>query len=282
MALIDKVRAITKSTSTETSDAQLVYFAQAGANYVIMSIPKSMLWWLAEDGSNITDGNGQAASADVILEVRRNGIPCEIVSSDMSYQLSYSGSLFEATAFFPKYYARTGKVYIKPDPTALAVGVITKVIPPTIAVATDWNTGIYRQIENLVILYAAAMDFMALANYFSREATDTIGSATGDYYDAMEKAELLIDGTVTDKNAQEWIDDEDSEMVQAVIQTAYQEVQRALAALSSNKDYSSEAQAYLLKSKQYFEMAQVELGNYIRSNPQMMMRQMAREEREEQ
>lgn len=269
--LLSKVRGITKSTTSETTDNQVVNFLNAGSNFTVMSMPKNILWFLASNGSAITDGNGQAVSEDVIFEVKRNGITCDKVPTEIAYQSGYSGSLFEATAFFPKYYIRAGRVYIKPDPSVSAQGIVTTVSPPTIDSSTDSDSITYSQIENIIINYAAALDFTALANYYSRQVTDNID--TGDARDALDKAKLLIDGTETTNNAQDWIDAEDSEMTVAVVQTAQQEVQRAIAEINTGKDYTEEAKAYFAKADFYFKLAQQELSNYVNSNPEIMAMQ---------
>jgi len=276
--LVDKVRAITKSTITETSTDNIVSFLNAGSKFTVMSIPKNILWFLVADGTDITDGNGQTVSADVIFEVRRNNIVCDKIETELAHQVSYVGSLYEATSFFPKYYIRSGKVYIKPDPTVSAVGVISTVTPPIITDTTDSDSITYSQIENIIILYASALDFTALANHFSRQTTSIMATG-GAAKDALEKAQKLIDdqsgvgGDSLSKSAQGWITEDDSEMTQVTVQAAAQEVQRAIAEMESGKEYSQEAQMYFQKADQYFKMAQIELNNYINSNPEIMAMQ---------
>ena len=53
--------------------------------------------------------------------------------------------------------------------------------------------------------------------------------------DAISKAENLVDGSVTTNNVQEWLDDEDSEMSQATIGAARQELERASQEISKER-----------------------------------------------
>lgn len=277
--MLDKLKAITKVTSTEVTDKQLIYSLNAGSKYVVESIPKHMVAFLASAGANITDGSGQTVNKHIV-EVRRNGITCMFVPLEQSYFLSYSGSLYEASSFYPKYFIRDGKVYIKPDPTASAVGVVSTITPPVITATTDSDTINYSHLENIILLYASALTFTELASYFSRQASD-ISVSGGDARDALDKAKNLIDGTETTDNAQDFIDKEDSEMVVATIQTAQQEVQRALAEMKTGQEYSEEAKNWYLKANDYFKLAGAELAGYINTDPSIMQTQIEAQARQQ-
>jgi len=266
--MLDKLKSITKVTSTEITDTQLVYNLNAGSKYTIGSIPKHMVAFLASAGTNITDGSGQSVNKD-IADVRRNDITCAFAQIELSYYLSYSDSIYKASAFFPKYFIRDGKVYIKPDPTTSEVGVISTITPPVITSTTDSDTINYSHLENIILLYASALTFTELASYFSRQATDLPASG-GDSRDALDKAKNLIDGTETTDNAEDFIDKQDSEMVAATIQTAQQEVQRALAEMRTGQVYSEEAKSWYLKANDYFKLASAELSAYISTDPSIM------------
>lgn len=69
--------------------------------------------------------------------------------------------------------------------------------------------------------------------------------------DALSKAQELIDGSVTTNNAQEWLNDEDAEMVASTVNVANIEINRAQAAISRiNQDiskYQNDIQNYASK-----------------------------------
>ena len=177
-ALISRVRAITGSTTTQSTDANLVDFVEAGVKFVYTSIPKDLLWQFASDGANIVDSSGQSPYSDTILGVRRNSIECDqIPLSDAYAQISTYSTLTykEATAIFPVYYLQAGKVYIKPDPDASNVGVVTSLALPTVTTTTSdtWSLAI---IDVHIINYASALDYKACASYWRKQSESTVGT----------------------------------------------------------------------------------------------------------
>lgn len=275
MNLLNRLRAITKSTTTEITDDDCVSFLQAGMTYTVSSIPNELLRFLADDSSDITDDNGYTIqNTDSILEVRRNNVLCDIVPPELSYQTTYSGSLYKATKFFPKYFAIGNKLYIKPAPTTVEVGVVFSVTIPTIDSTTGSTALAYENITHIVVDYAAALSFTALANYYAGLNVDNVTSGNAD--DALDKAQKLIDdqsgvgGDSLSKSVQGWITSEDADMAVVAINAAQQEVQRAIAEMNKGKEYSAEAQMYFGKANEYFKLAQLELSNYINSNPAIM------------
>jgi hypothetical protein len=68
---------------------------------------------------------------------------------------SSTTSLFNSTSLFPKYYIRTGKVFIKPAPTASATGIVTKIDYSDISDDTEF--------DNIIVHYATAMEFSKLS-----------------------------------------------------------------------------------------------------------------------
>ena len=68
---------------------------------------------------------------------------------------STTTSLFNSTSLFPKYYIRTGTIFIKPAPTASAVGIVTKIDYSDIADDTEF--------DNIIVQYATAMEFAKLS-----------------------------------------------------------------------------------------------------------------------
>lgn len=138
-----------------------------------------MLWYAAGDTS-VSDGNGIAINSPVILEVRRGDKGAKEISARDAYtQGSGYTSLYKASNLFPVFYRRSGRIYIKPDPSSIGSdtnkGTITYVkIPTTItASSTTWTIG---PIEQPAITFAASLDSGALASYYSRKATSNIAT----------------------------------------------------------------------------------------------------------
>ena len=176
--LVSRVRAITGSTTTQTSNAQVSDFLLAGVKFVYSSIPKELMWPFATDGANINNGSGQAVTSDTILGVRREGLECrEIPLADAYAQESaYSGLTIKTlTATFPGYYIRAGTLYIKPDPDASNTGVITRLALPTIDADTEdsWTLAV---LDSPIIQYASCFDFKGCASYWRKQAESAIGT----------------------------------------------------------------------------------------------------------
>ena len=283
--LLSKVRDVTKSTLTETPDIAVGQFLQSAANFVVASIPKELLRFLGADGSAITDDNGQAVTnVDEVLQVRRKDIICDEVPASLSNQLDIPGSIYVPTTYFPVYFVRGGLIFIKPAPTAGSPGLVTTIKAPTINETTTDTAITYRHIESPILNYARALDFTALANYYSNLKTATLGSSGGST-DALAKAEALIDtqsgvgGDPLGKSVQSWITAEDAEMAVTTIQAAAQEVQRAMAEISKGKEYDSQVQLFFQKADAYFKQAQLEIANFINANSKIIkMKQQASQE----
>jgi len=77
--------------------------------------------------------------------------------------------------------------------------------------------------------------------------------------DALLKAEQLIDGSVTTNNAQEWLDDEDSEMTSATIGVANSEINRAQGQIQKEKN---KLEDFSTKVGQKFNKYQNDISNY--------------------
>ena len=77
--------------------------------------------------------------------------------------------------------------------------------------------------------------------------------------DALTKAQELIDGSVTTNNAQEWLDDEDSEMAAATIGVANAEIGRAQSTIQKEK---TKLEEFSSKVSQNLSKYQNDVGNY--------------------
>lgn len=196
MKLWEKVNNI---TGNDTKARYLVEYVNAGAKFILASLPEKFLWTIASEvevtgwnsaGTDIL-GNGSSLAYDKILAVYRydNGKKriAEEAPDNSIHIFDEASSLLTATEMFPKYYKLSGKIYIKPDPdynssdatktyTPLGgssttvnagtgdKGVIVYSAPPIIDENTDdW---ILTEYENIAILYACSLDYMRLSAYY--------------------------------------------------------------------------------------------------------------------
>ena len=299
--LVAKTRAITQSTTNETSNAQVIEFLSDGASYLISHVPKELLRAYASETTGATSSTGIAYGNNTVLGVRRGSYECEQVDKmDAGWLESGSGSYMVPTAAFPKYYDRAGSIYIKPNPSSTAIGYASLITVPTL---TSASATIFGNLEHIVVNRASGYDFKALGSYYSEKGSSAIGSAvTGissaftnftstlpddwDYTlvvtnieDALTQAQNLIDGTVTTNNAVDWLDDEDVEMVQGIVGTASQEINRAVQEINKIRLYieneTAERGADLAKAKTYLEEVTARLNQaqnglaYIQKAQQM-------------
>jgi hypothetical protein len=127
-----------------------------------------------------------------------------------------ASSLLSATEMFPKFYKLSGKIFIKPDPdynatasqktytplggssTNIAAkagdkGVIVYSAPPIIDENTD--SWILTEYENIVIFYAASLDFFRLASTYrdlcKTEVDKVVGTVLTNYSNALPTFEPL-------------------------------------------------------------------------------------------
>jgi len=125
MKLWEKVNNITGNASKARF---LVEHLNAGAKFIVSSLPEKFLWSIASEveingfdsaGANIV-GNGSDLAYDKILAVYRNdGTKKRIAQEipDIAIHLTDEpDSIQFPTKMFPKYYKLSGKIYIKPDP----------------------------------------------------------------------------------------------------------------------------------------------------------------------
>ena len=147
--LINKVRAITGSSSTISSGTQVMGYLESGAKYVLRSLPRGLLTE-ATTITSVTDSNGVELEKEWVFSVARNNFPAVEQRYEESYAyyttaLTTDGSVqswFQATTIFPKYYwgpsTKIGKValFVKPDPTTAASAKIVHVETPKLTTAT--------------------------------------------------------------------------------------------------------------------------------------------------
>ena len=125
MKLWEKVNNITGNSSKARF---LVEHLNAGAKFIVSSLPEKFLWTIASevevDGWNTSGtsliGNGSDLAYDKILAVyRKDGAKKRIAQEIPEITIHFtdeSSSLSLPTKMFPVYYKLSGKIYIKPDP----------------------------------------------------------------------------------------------------------------------------------------------------------------------
>ena len=294
--LLNQVRGITNSSTNESSDTQVVDFVKAGVRFVLNSLPTALIAHLSTLTASVADGNGITVGTNRLLSVKRNGIKCIEVPSDMSYDIGDSNSIHLATARFPSFWSESGKVYIKPNPAGGAVGIAEIInIDERADVVVSSTTDAIGQFDSPVVKYAASLDANKLAGYYAEQGSTMISAAdissslsnfvsalptfstqsftfdTTEIDDALTNAKDLIDNKA-DYDAEDFLGDEDAEMVASAVQTAAQEIGRANAAIQNElaqiKDFDSKVaqevqrfQGELTKAKMYLEEAQVKISN---------------------
>jgi len=98
--------------------------------------------------------------------------------------------------------------------------------------------------------------------------------------DALIKAQQLIDGSVTTNNAQEWLNDEDSEMTAATIGVANSELSRAQSTIQREQ---AKLEEFSSKVSQRLNKYQNDVGNYsaqVQKEATRMSSQLAKYQRE--
>ena len=125
MKLWEKVNNITGNASKARF---LVEHLNAGAKFIVSSLPERFLWTVASEvevnGFNSTGtsiiGNGSDLAYDKILAVYRYEGSKKRIAKEIPESLIHSAdesdSLSFPTKMFPRYYKLSGKIYIKPDP----------------------------------------------------------------------------------------------------------------------------------------------------------------------
>ena len=270
MKLWEKVNNITGNASKARF---LVEHLNAGAKFIVSSLPERFLWTVASEveingfdstGANIV-GDGSDLAYDKILAVYRNDGTkkrvCQEIPEIAIHMTDEPSSLSFPTKMFPKYYKLSGKIYIKPDPdynahvgsgnsyqhaytnpsgTTVTVdsqqgdkGVIVYSAPPVIDENTD--SWVLTEYENVALFYAASLDMLRLSNSLDAEKILEGGMASAD---TTSKTSL---------SAIHWLQDEDPEMAQAVLQVSQGDLslanQRLQAAVNYYQRAVSELQA---------------------------------------
>jgi len=279
--LVNRVRGITGSTTTQSSDANVVSSIQSGVQYAISSIPKELQWQFASAGSNIVDSSGQRPASDTVLSVTRNNIGCYEIPIAHAYaqEATYSPtSLNAASSVVPGFLRKEGLVFIKPDPDPTNIGVITSVAIPEITASTT-DTWSFKVLDQIIINYACALDCSSIASYWRAQGEALVAARDlSNVEDALTKAQIYLDdnGTV-DFESYMAAAEEDDQQAQLMLSGAAQEVSRAgkeLEKIQTNSSdvvkYYETAQLAYSRADKFFEMALAELKIYVGHNSRII------------
>lgn len=262
--LINQVRAITGSSTGETSNDEVVDLVRHGVRYVLSSLPITLSFPFASNSSSIASAVAITVDTNKLLTVERNSIDCVQVPESLSYEIGDSNSIHLATARYPAFYLTGNSIYVKPNPTATATASAVIIdIPAKVTAITSTSTSSIGQFDNIVVKYGAALEYAALSGYWEKSFLDGISSTdvTAGYRDALDNAQALIDDK-TDYDAEDFLAEEDSEMSDTVVKVAAQEVNRALAEIQNTNRYTGATGfigSMLTKSKDLFTSAERDL-----------------------
>ena len=220
MKIWEKVNNI---TGNDSKSRYLVPYINAGSKFLLSSLPEKFLWTIASESEiNGWDtagtseiGAGSAIAYDKVLAVYRYDSGKKRVcaeSPDKNIHIfDEASSLLRATNMFPKFYKLSGKIYIKPDPdyndsssatsytklgdsSATSVsskagdkGVIVYSAPPIVDENSD--SWILAEYENIVLFYAASLDYFRLSSTYrdlcKAQVDATVGTVLSNYIDSM-------------------------------------------------------------------------------------------------
>ncbi len=258
--LLARVRAITGSSTSTTSDIQVVEFIRQGARYVLSVLPLNLSGPFSRSTSNITSNPTQIYT-NKVFSVQRSGIKCIEVPLISAFDVGDSASLNLASNRYPVFYRDVDKIYIKPTPAGGSVGIIEAIDTSyTAALVTSTSVDSIDPYDGIVEKYAGALDYTSLSGYWGKKIIEHLSStevSTG-ARDALTNARNLIDNK-TAYDAEDFLAEEDPEMVNASVSTASQEVNRALAEMRGGEGSSSYTKEMIEKAKQLFQQADREL-----------------------
>jgi hypothetical protein len=260
LTLINRVRAITASSTSHTSNDEVVEFVRQGVRYVLSALPMTLSGPFARSTSNIT-GNPTQIYTNKVFSVQRSGIKCIEVPLDTAYDVADTNSLHLATTRYPVFYRDVDKIFIKPTPAGGSVGIIEAIDTSyTAALITSTSVNSVDPYDGIAIKYAAALDYMGISGYWGSSIMETLNStevSTG-ARDALTNARDLIDNK-TNYDAEDFLAEEDAEMVSAAVGTASQEVNRALAEMRGGEASAAHSGQMIQKAQELFQQADREL-----------------------
>jgi len=134
---------------------------------------------------NIVDAITNTFSAPIVASLNdatisitgANSVTSEDAIRLIVTQSATSTSLYKATELFPAYYVMANKVYIKPDPTASAVGYVTYVSPLTFTNG-DSSEMTVSGVKTIILDYAIHQDYAHLAGVWRDLAQTELAKVT--------------------------------------------------------------------------------------------------------
>ena len=178
-SIINRVRALTGSNTSQTSPAQLLDFVQDAYTNALASSTKELLWPLAATITGTSSaGINLTNNSTIILNVERNSIEAKKADNIKNYAYSNTLSLEYPTALFPEYIIKNGGVLVKPAPTTAAkanVYIVDVQAASTSIVAGTSNLSL-PEFNNVVINFAAAADASAIASYLRNKSVSAVNS----------------------------------------------------------------------------------------------------------
>ena len=249
--LVSKVRALSGSSTSVTTDDQVVDFIKSGVAFIIKAAPIDKI----ENCTSVATGtsvDSVQVDAVTIKEVLRDNYPCH--KEDASWmklldQETSEFSLRRPTNTSPAFFIEGKSVYVRPT-GASSIRVVYLGIPAITATTSTWE---YETAEGPILKYAASMDAFAAASYhFTNVSADidavqskietwldeaytmrtdkhTVTAPTLDYSqatDALNKARDLID-TISGINFEYFMGLDDPEMAASSVNGAASEINRA-------------------------------------------------------
>ena len=181
-----KVRALTGSSTNETSLNAVKDSVSLGVKWVIHNTPDALLEPLATE--NEVTADGYSLTNTTVVRVRRGERQCEEVGFDQKAAMRDPNSLFfiPQTTKYPKYYIHNNKLFVLPVGNAYVLH-----IPNRIYDASTYTTTILGDFDNAVIKYAASLDAQALAAYHLETEEDIeLANGASTMADKMYQAAL--------------------------------------------------------------------------------------------
>jgi len=269
LTLVNRVRAITNSGTSHSSNDEVLEAVRQGVRYVLSALPLSLSRPFLT--STTVSSNPITVNSDKIYTVQRNGIKCIEVPVDLAYEVADSNSLHYASNRYPVFYNDGTAVYILPAPTVGAQGIMKYInTSQTAGEITSTSVESIDMFDGIAVKYAAAMDYMAVSAYWGEKLLQEMNSTeiSSKARDALQNAADLINNK-TNYDAEDFLAEEDGEMVASAVQTAAQEVNRALAEMrggEASAQYTREASE---KAFELFREVEQELSRVIAQGAQV-------------
>jgi len=155
-----KVRALTGSSTNETSNNAVYDSLSLAVKWVIHSTPDALLEPLGTESEVTADG--YSLTNTQVIRVRKGDRQCEKASFQQKAGMKDPNSLFyiPPNTKYPKYYIHNNKLFVLPVGNSYVLH-----IPNRTYDASTYTTTIMGDFDNAVILYAASLDAQALAGY---------------------------------------------------------------------------------------------------------------------